>query len=146
MPTAAEFNQFRRLIGDNYATPLISDVEVTSYFNDAVWELTGDFATPLADFDTLITQYHNEVIYKAAINWWWNDLAVLQDRHSITVGQQSQNVSEKWDRAMKMIEALQVQYDIVQQLRVDITIGNYSRYSKQTLRRIGGIREEDTTQ
>ena len=83
MPTAGEYRQFRRLVGDSNSLKLgTSDID--DCLNDATYELTIDFATPLG-FDTLLTQYHNEVIYKAAINWWWNNLSELQDRHSIQV-------------------------------------------------------------
>lgn len=143
MATDQEYNQFRRLIGD-FDNQLLTTGEIDSWLNDAVMELTGDFSTPVVVFTTLVTMYHNEAIYKAAINWWWNELSKLQDRHSITVGQASQNVSEKWQRVMQMITSLQTYYDDIQQLKQDITIGNFSRYSKQTLRRIGGIEEENT--
>lgn len=143
MPTQAELNQFRRLIGD-FETEVLTDSDIESVLNDAVSELTGNLATPTVDFDLLLAQYHNEVIYKGALNWWWNQLSELQNKHSISVGQASQNVSEKWDRAWQMIQSLQATFDQIQTLWVDIVEGNYSRYSKQTLRRIGGIREEDT--
>lgn len=143
MATALERNQFRRLIGD-FKTTLVSDANIDALFNDTVLELTGDFATPLVDFNTLLAQYHNEVIYKAALNFMWNRLGELQEKHSISVGAATQNVGEKWDRLWQMIQWLQTQYDEIQQLRIDITIGNYSRYSKQTLRRIGGTSEENT--
>lgn len=143
MPSTAELNQFRRLIGD-FEAEALSDNDISDLLDDTVAELTGNFATPLIDFDTLLTQYHNEVIYKAALNWWWNNLSELQNKHSISVGQASQNVGEKWDRAWQMIQSLQATFDQIQQLWVDVTEGNFSRYSKQTLRRIGGIREEDT--
>jgi hypothetical protein len=142
MPSVAEINQFRRLVGDS-DTGLISEIEITALLNDTVNELTGDFATPLSNFDLLVNQYHNEVIYKAAINWWWNRLAELTEKHSMSIGSSAQNVGEKWDRCQMMINMLQGTYDQIQMLQVDITVGNYSRYSKQTLRRIGGVREED---
>lgn len=142
MATTQEYNQFRRLIGDAKKQE-VSTAEMDSYLNDAVLELTGDFATPLTSFEVLVQQYHNEAIYKAAINWWWNLLSELQDKHSISVGGNAQTVSEKWDRAFQMIQQLQAYYDDIQALKVDITMGNLSRYSKQTLRRIGGEREED---
>lgn len=142
MPTTQEYNQFRRLIGDAKKQD-VSTSEIDSYLNDAVLELTGDFATPITSFDTLVQQYHNEAIYKGAINWWWNLLSELQDKHSINVGGSAQTVSEKWDRAFQMIKELQAYYDEIQALKVDIMQGNLSRYSKQTLRRIGGEREED---
>lgn len=147
MATTQEYNQFRRLIGAGSATPtvVITTTEIDSYLNDTVLELTGSvFATPLNDFDTLVEQYHREVIYKAAINWWWNELAELQSKHSIQVGVTSQNVGEKWDRAWQMIQSLQATYDQIQALWQQVTIGNFSRYSKQTLRRIGGVEEENT--
>lgn len=144
MPSTSEYNQFRRLVGDFTAQSLSTNY-ITALLNDTTYELTGDFATPITSFDTLLTQYHNEVIYKAAINYWWNDLSELQEKHSMTLGGgATQNVGEKWDRAWQMIQSLQATYDQIQMLQVDITIGNFSRYSKQTLRRIGGIREEDT--
>lgn len=143
MPTASEYNQFRRLVGD-FQAQAIADSSIATILNDTVAELTGDFATPVVTFDTLVNQYHNEVIYKAAINYWWNKLGELQEKHSIAVGTAQSNVDSKWDRAWQMIQSLQQRYDEIQTLWTDITMGNYSRYSKQTLRRIGGIREEDT--
>lgn len=143
MPNSSEFNQFRRLIGD-MTTKAVSEEDITIALNDATLELTRDFATPLTSFDGMVGQYHPEIIYKAAINWWWDKLGQLQDKHSTSIGQASQSVSEKWDRAYQMIQWLETQYDEIQSLKVDITIGNYSRFSKLSLRRIGGIREEDT--
>lgn len=144
MPSEAEFNQFRRLIGD-YEAQALPDSEVEQILNDTCWELTSDFATPVTSFDALTDQYHTEIVYKAAINWWWNRLSDYADnKHSVTIGSASQNVGEKWDRGWQMIQNLQNTYDQIQSLRIDIYIGNYSRFSKQTLRRIGGVREEDT--
>lgn len=141
----AELNQLRRLIGDHsLATPTHADAELQQLLNETTLELTRSFATPLVNFSALYHQHHNEVIYKAALNWWWNRLGQLQERHSLTVGSAAVDVSEKWQRAMQMISTLQVQYDAIQLLNSDITIGNYSRYSKQTLRRIGGVEEENT--
>lgn len=142
MPTASEINQFRRLIGD-YNKDVVDDADLDSYLDDAVAELTADFATPVIDFDILVTQYKPEVILRAAINWWWQRAAELADKHSTSVGQSAQNVSEKWDRAMEMIRRLETRYMEIQQLYTDITFGNISRFSKSTLTRIGGQREED---
>ena len=144
MPSQAEYNQFRRLVGD-YEAEALSDEEVTQNLNDACVELTSDFATPVLTFDGLVTEYHPELVYKAAINWWWNKLSDYADnKHSVSIGSASQNVGEKWERGWQMIQNLQSTYDQIQTLRIDITIGNYSRFSKQTLRRVGGVREEDT--
>lgn len=147
MPTTSEYNQFRRYIGD-YATASVSDTTIDSYLNDATRELTSDFVdvaglpAVLTAFDTVVPEYHPEIILKAAINWWWNRAAELADKHSQTVGQASQNVSEKWDRAMQMIQQLQTMYDQIESLGVDITFGNLSYFSKSSLERIGGQREE----
>lgn len=143
MPTTSEYNQFRRLIGD-FGEDAVLDAEIKSYLDDAVRELTADFTSPVTDFDVLVQQYHPEVIYKGAINWWWDKAAKLADKHSTTVGQASQNVSEKWDRAMEMIRRLEEAYMNIQLLQTDISIGNISRFSKTTLTRIGGVSEEKT--
>ena len=144
MPSQAEYNQFRRLVGD-FATPVLSNQMITQSLNDACVELTSDFATPVLTFDGLATMYHPEIVYKAAINSWWNKLSDYADnKHSVSIGSAVQNVGEKWERGWQMIQSLQVTYDQIQTLRLDITIGNYTRFSKQTLRRIGGVREEDT--
>jgi hypothetical protein len=60
------------------------------------------------------------------------------------MGAASQNVSEKWQRALQMVTALEERYDDIQELGDTIIEGNYSRFSKQTLRRIGGVSEEET--
>lgn len=149
MSTKSEKNQFRRLVGD-YEDESIEDSEIESYLDDTVRELTEDFVdannapAPVVDFDLLHQQYHTEIIYKAAINWWWRRLAVLADRHSKSVGQTSEQSSEKWERAMQMIEKLQAYYENIQALGTDITMGNLSRFSKITLQRHGGQREESS--
>lgn len=144
MPSSSEYNQLRRLIGD-YNTNTVTTTEMDKLLNEACLELTGDFATPIVVFDTLVNQYRFEIILRAAINFWWNKLGDYADhKHSMTAGSMTANVSEKWDRIWQMIQNLEQQYSEIQLLRIDITIGNYSRYSKQTLRRIGGIREENT--
>lgn len=141
MSNQSEKNQFRRLVGD-YAKNEVTDNEIESYLDDATEEATSDFGMPVTDFDVLVKQYHPEVVYAAAINWWWDTAAKLQDRHSQTVGQASQGASEKWDRAIKMIELLRAQLDVIQLLEVDIIMGNNSRFSKDTLTRVGGVEEE----
>lgn len=149
MPTTSEKNLFRRLVGDYGSSPKIADSEITSYLDDATAELTADFrnstgvSAPVTQFDMLVTQFHPEVIYYAAIQWWWNRLSKLADQHSQNVGPTSQNVSEKWDRAMKMIEFLTQQWTGMQTLGQDVLIGNLSRFSKRTLMRQGGQSEED---
>lgn len=143
MPTTSEKNQLRRLIGD-YGANTVDDTEIDAYLNDATFEVTSDFASPVIDFDVLLVQYHPEVIYKAAINWWWQRASKLVDHHTQTVGQSSQNASEKWDRAMQMIERLETKYNEIQMLGIDISIGNLSRFSKITMTRIGGRSEEST--
>lgn len=142
MATTSEINQFRRLIGD-FGDEAVDDSELDSYLDDAVRELTADFATPVVEFDNLVTQYKPEAIYKAAINWWWDRAAKLADKHSVSVGQSAQNVGEKWERAMEMIRLLEEHFAAIQTLGTDITFGNISRFSKATLTRIGGLREED---
>lgn len=147
MSTAAEKNQFRRLVGD-YPKGDVDDPTIESYLNDAVTELTADFtdaagtSAPVTVFDSLVKEYHPEIILWAAINWWWNRLAILADRHSQQVGDASQKMSEKWDRALAMIKELEARYALVQSLGTDISIGNFSRFSKTTLTRLGGQREE----
>lgn len=144
MPNQSELNQYRRLVGD-YRANKISDNDVVIALNDACWELTShNYATPVGVFDSLYTVYHNEVIYKAAINFWWERVSVLQDQLSTTVGGASQQVSDKWTRALQMVAELETRYDAIQQLNVTIIEGNFSRFSKQSLRRIGGVSEEDT--
>lgn len=143
MPLQSEYSRFRRYVGD-FNVNLIEDDFIEELLDDTTFELTGNFATPITTFDALHGQYHDEVILKSAINWWWNRLAELQEKHSQSIGSATQEVGEKWDRAFQMIKDLNEQLDAIQQLQIDITIGNFSRYSKQTLRRIGGISEEDT--
>lgn len=149
MPTTSEKNQFRKLIGD-FGRSQVDDSTIDSYLNDAVAELTADFvdednvSAPVTDFDNLVAQYKPEVILYAAINWWWNVASMYVNHHSQTVGQTSHQASEKWERAMRMIETLTTQFTNSQTLGTDISIGNLSRFSKQTLQRYGGMREEDT--
>lgn len=148
MSTVAEKNQFRRLVGD-YPAGSVDDATVESYLNDAVAELTADFtdasgvSAPVTVFDALVKEYHPEVILWGAINWWWNRLAILADRHSQTVGDAAQSISEKWDRALAMIKELEVRYNTISALGTDISVGNFSRFSKQSLLRLGGNREEE---
>lgn len=148
MVTASELSQFRRLIGD-YESELVDDSIIEEYLDDATRESTEDFvnssyiSAPVLDFGLLAPQYHTEVIYLAAINWWWNLAAKQAPKHSQTMGQASQNVSETWDRAMRMIDVLRTRYSQIESLGTDITMGNLSRFSKGTLTRIGGRREED---
>lgn len=144
MPNVSQINQFRRLVGDFKANK-VTDNEIVTYLNDAVWEVTShNYATPIGVFDSIAVTYQNELIWKAAINYWWNEVAILQAKLTTTVGQASQNVSELWTRALSMIQVLQAQYDEIQQLGITIIEGNSSRFSKQSLRRIGGVEEEDT--
>ena len=144
MPNSNEINQFRRLIGD-YNRNEYSDNDCFSSLNDATWELTShNFSTPIGSFDMMDVSFHNEIIWKAAINWWWDRVAYLQKRMSTTVGAASQDASQLFDRAMKMIEKLQAKYDEIQQLGITFNVGNSSYFSKQSLRRIGGIEEENT--
>lgn len=140
-------NLFRRLIGD-FGVGNVSDEEAVSFLDDTASELThyntNIYSTPVATLDALGEEYKRETIYKAAINWWWDYAAKLSDHHSMSLGSATQNVSEKWDRAMQMISQLEIQYQQICRLEVDITHGNLSRWSKQTLRRIGGVDEENT--
>ena len=142
-------NLFSRLTGQyGLATPTISSTNATSYLNDAAAELTSYntnlFATPVYSLDTTPREYQREIIYKAALNWWWDYTAKLSDHHSMSIGGAAQNVSEKWQRAIQMIGTLETEYSKMSRLETDFTIGNVSRFSKQTLRRIGGIEEENT--
>lgn len=147
MPTTSERNQFRKLIGD-FGTGNVIDGDVDLYLNDATAELTADFtnssmvSAPLTDFDDLVAQYKPEVIVWAAIQWWWNVASKLVQHHTQTIGQSSQTASEKWDRAMRMIEILTERFSEIQTLGTDITIGHLSRFSKSDMRRHGGQREE----
>lgn len=141
MSVQSERNLFRRLIGD-YGKNAVSDTEIETYLDDTCYELTADFATPVTDFDTLVVQYHPEVVYKAAINWWWQYATSAGEKHSMSMGQATQNVGEIWNRAMTTIEKLEAHYKLIQLLGIDIIIGNFSRFSKQTLTRIGGVEEE----
>lgn len=147
MATANEINMFRRLVGDQ-VNAVMTVEEIQSWLNDASIELTSDFvntagaSAPVDNFDHLVQQYKPEVVYKAAINWWWARASVLAEQLSTTVGQASQQASEKWDRAMKMIDVLQNYYSEIQYLGTDISIGNLSYFSKASLTRRGGIEEE----
>lgn len=147
MSTTAEKNTFRRLIGD-YGKDSISEDTLESYLDDATLELTSDFTdsagviTPVSDFDALVKQYHPEIILYAAINWWWNRASALADKHSQSVGDAEHKLSEKWERAIAMIKELEQRYAATQQLGTDITVGNFSRFSKKTLTRLGGRSEE----
>lgn len=142
MPSVSEYNQFRRLIGKDET--FIADLNCDSYLDDACRELTQDFKNgPVTDFDTLVQQYHPEVIYRAAINWWWEYASQQTTKHNTTVGSASQDEGERWDRAMQMIERLETRFDSIQTLGTDITMGNLSRWDRTNLRRIGGESEED---
>lgn len=144
MPNSSEIAQYRRLIGD-YGVNAVPDTDCINAMNDATWELTShNFSTPLGSIDFLDVSFHNEIIWKAAINFWWNRVAQLQAKLSTTVGGASQNVSEQWQRALQMVQELETRYAEIQQLGITFNIGNASRFSKQSLRRIGGIREENT--
>lgn len=146
MSTASEQAQFRRLIGD-YTKNKVEPEVIEAYLDDAARELTANDPTnlsaPVIAFSALEVRYHPEVVVKAAINWWWNVAAEASTKHSQTVGPATQNVSETWDRAMEMISRLEEQYQKIQTLGTDITVGNISRFSKVTLTRVGGKREEN---
>lgn len=150
MPSDSEYNQFRRYVGDFADTPSISNDTIHEYLNDACLELTSDFVSstgvsaPVTEFDTLVAQYHPEAILRAAINWWWNQASVYSTQLSTTVGTASQNASDKWDRAVQMIDRLEQKYEKIQTLGTDISIGNLSYFSKGTLTRKGGEREESS--
>ena len=142
MPTTAEYNQFRRLVGD-YGEGFVDNNTIDQYLNDATTELTADFTVPVTSFDTLVKQYHPEIIVWAAINWWWNVASNLVQHHTQSIGGASHQASEKWERAMRMIEMLTTRFNEIQTLGQDITIGHLSRFSKLTLTRFGGRSEED---
>lgn len=142
MPTTSEYNQFRRYIGD-YGNNVVDNTTIDAYLNDAALDLTADFEVPIATFDSLVRQYHPEVITWAAINWWWNVASKLVDHHSQQLGAGSHQASEKWERAMQMIEYLTTRFESIQTLGADVSIGNLSRFSKLTLTRFGGRSEED---
>lgn len=142
MSTASERNQFRRLIGD-FGINAVDDATIEIFLNDAVRELTADFATPVTVFDTLVQQFHPEVIYWAAINWWWDYASKQTEKEMVSMGDATSNPSTRWDRAMQMIDRLTKTYMEIQLLGIDVYIGNLSRFSKATLTRIGGHREED---
>ena len=144
MPNSSEINQFRRLVGD-WSVNKITEEDIVAYLNDATWELTShNYSTPVGIFDYMNVAYHNEIVWKAAINYWWNQVAELQRKLSTAVGQASQDVSQKWTRALQMVQALEERYAEIQQLGITVIEGNSSRFSKQSLRRIGGVEEEDT--
>lgn len=168
MPTPQEINQFRRLTGD-FGINAIAEQDIAICLNDATFEVTADFVKittrapvlsspefnqfesftdvkpqPIRTFDELYIQFHPEVIYKAAINYWWNQAAQLAGRLTTTVGQASQQVSDLYARAMNMIAALEVHYQSIQQLGLDIEMGNISYFNKRYLERTGGEREEDS--
>lgn len=134
-------------MGD-YAQNTVSDVIIDSYLNDAVRELTADFvdvdgvSAPVTVFNNLVGQFKPEVIYFAAMNWWWNYAADQSEKGLRTVGTASEDLSQRWERAMEMIKMLREQYDKIQMLGTDITIGNLSRFSKITMTRLGGQSEE----
>lgn len=142
MPTTSELNQFRRLVGD-YGKDLVDDSTIEEYLDDATREVTSDFITPVLEFDTLVFQFHPEVIILAAKNYWWNVASKLVNHHSQQTGATSHQASEKWERAMEMIARLETMYSDVQSLGTDLAVGNLSRFSKTTLTRWGGRSEED---
>lgn len=167
MPTKQEYNQFRRLIGD-FGVDSVDNHTIDAYLDDATFEVTADFVTistqspvldspqfnqfedftsvssqPITKFDELYHQFHPEVIYKAAINWWWNRASSLAGKLSQTVGTASQDVTRLYDNAMAMIATLEEKYDKIQQLGLDIQMGNISYFNKRHLQRAGGQREEN---
>jgi len=144
MPTQTEFNIFRRLVGDFESPPKIVDADLDGDLDDAAYDYSSRdyWLDPVTTFDAIPATRKIEVIYYAAIQWWWNRAAQLADKHTQTVGQASQNVGEKWDRAMQMIAQLETQLAaIVANIDV-IKVGNNSRFSKVTLTRLGGVEEE----
>lgn len=147
MPSQSEYNQWRRLVGD-FPGEAIEEIDIDTYLDDAVQELTADFtnatgaSAPVADFDLLVNHFRPEVVVWAARNWWWQRAAQLSDRHSQTVGQSSQNVDVKWDRALEMIRMLEARFLEMGYLSTEINMGHLSRFSKKTLTRIGGRSEE----
>lgn len=144
MPNQNEANQYRRLIGD-FEVGNFSDLDVITALNDATWELTShNYSTPINQFDFMDVSFHNEIIWKAAINFWWSQVAMLQARLATTVGTASQDVTEKWHRSLQMVQECEQRYAEIQQLGITFNIGNSSRFSKQSLRRIGGVEEENT--
>lgn len=147
MSNLAERNQFRRYVGD-FPDASVTDETIEAYFDDATYEVTTDFVdstnapAPVNDFDVLVVEYHPEVVVKAAINFLWNKAAKFAERHSTSIGGAAQNVSETFDRLMSMIERLETKYAEISYLGTDISMGNLSRFSKGSLRRVGGVREE----
>lgn len=142
MPTTSEYNLFRRLIGD-FDKNEVPNSSLDALLDDATFEVTNDFTPPVTDFDVLVVQYHPEIIYKAAINYWWNKLGNWTEKYSVSAGAQSQNVGERWDRVMQIIQQLEQKYQEISYLGTEIAIGNLSRFSKESLTRIGGQNEED---
>lgn len=149
MATTSELSQFRRLVGD-YSSSAISDAEAKTWLDDATREATEDLLnyknvpTPLTDFDTLPSGTHTEVIYLAAINWWWAKAAEYTEKVSQRMGDGAVDVSTKYDRALQMIDMLQKKWEDIQVLTgADVYMDNLSRFSKGTLTRLGGEREED---
>lgn len=143
MPTLSEKNQFRRYIGNYDQTP-VSDAFIDAYLDDAARELSsseGSMVTVI-DFDVLNSTYKPEVIILAAINYWWNKAAEYLTKVNMTVGQASVEPGVRYDRAMQMIERLQELHSKVAVLGSEISVNHISRFSKQTLTRLGGQREE----
>lgn len=143
MPIPSEYNTFRRLIGD-FEVDEIDDTTLESYLDDAAYEASsseGSFTT-VTEFDLLPGRYKREVIILAAINFWWQRASVYAQKLSTTTGQAAQNVSEKWERAMSMIEKLQAMYTERSVLGSEPSMGNLSRFDRGTLTRVGGKSEE----
>lgn len=143
MPAQNERNLFRRLIGD-FGVNNVADADVDAALADATYELTSmSGAVPTTwTFDTISTQYHPEIVYKAAINWWWQYATSEGEKFSVSMGAASSNQGERFQKAMSIIEGLQAHYDQIKFLGVEMTNGDYSRFSKKTLSRLGGQPEE----
>jgi len=146
VPTDADYTAFRKYVGD-IATEAIDEDVIDQYLDDATIEATAPHVSTafalVTSYDNLPAKYSPEVILLAAINWWTNKLAVYSDKLSTTVGQASENASDRWTHALQMIEFLQDLYDNTKILGSIPDMGNLSHWDRNTLSRVGGQSEEE---
>lgn len=146
MPTDQDYSMFRRYVGD-FDNETIDEAVIDSYLDDATAEATAPHVsadTPIVtSYDSLNQKYAPEVVLLAAINWWWNKAANYADKLTTTVGQASEQATDRWNHAMQMIQSLQDLYSTIEILGRDPDVGNLSHWNRNTLSRVGGVSEED---
>lgn len=146
MPGQQDYNLFRRYIGD-YDIQAVPDSTIDSYLNDATAEATAPHIGPdapiITSYDLLPPKYSIEVILLAAINWWWNKIGGYATLLTTTIGQASEEASDRYQHALSVATSLQQLYDNTKVLGQTPDVADLSHWNRNTLTRVGGQSEED---